>query len=280
MKKRALALFLCCILLALAVGCAKKEISEDPASAGAPAEEPAAEQAESYQWDDIRFEVKEVTEDLGDWGRQLVSPEGKYIMVVLQITDGKIECGRLEQIVMDQKCVLLQDREPATVVAQGIAIEDDKAVAIGTVNVFFDVPADFRAAAADVTILPAAEAAASGNAEAIALEEGASFEWQGRSVTVVKTDTGGFSNGMFVFQPEGMTDNDYCFDLYLDVDDELKDDEALRKALYEATLLVDADGNTYSPKSSLMPSEGADLVFMYVIPNDVPEDSLQLVPAN
>ncbi len=57
MKKRALALFLCCILLALAVGCAKKEISEDPASAGAPAEEPAAEQAESYQWDDIRFEV-------------------------------------------------------------------------------------------------------------------------------------------------------------------------------------------------------------------------------
>ena len=283
MKK--LLVIMLCLSLLLTVGCAAKtEIAEDPATvdeAAAPAEEaPAAAAKESYKWDDMRFELQEITEDLGTWGSQLVTPKGKYVMVVFKITDGKMECGRLEDLVMNQG-ILLKEYEPATVVAQGVAIEDNKAVAVGTIHVFFDVPADMEPKETDVRVLKSTEAeAASGGQQTIPLTEGSSFDWRGYHVTVVKTDTGGFSNGTFTFQPEGMTDNDYCFDLYLDVGDELKDNEELRKALYEAAILVDEDGKSYSPKSSLMPSEGADLVFMYAIPNSVPEETLKLAPTD
>ena len=57
--------------------------------------------------------------------------------------------------------------------------------------------------------------------ESFSLEEGAPFRWREYGGTIVKTDTGGISTGMFVLKPADMKDDEYCFDLYLEVDDEL-----------------------------------------------------------
>ena len=73
-----------------------------------------------------------------------------------------------------------------------------------------------------------------------------------------------------------MTDDEYCFDLYLNVDDELRENKDLKSAFYAATILVDAQGNQYSPQVSATPSEGADLLFLYAIPNGVAAEELQL----
>ena len=115
--------------------------------------------------------------------------------------------------------------------------------------------------------------------ESFPLEEGTPFRWREYGGTIVKTDTGGISTGMFVLKPADMSDDEYCFDLYLDVDDELMENEDLSKAFYEASVLTDAQGNRYSPRVSTRPSEGADFLFLYAVPNSVPETDLRLSPA-
>lgn len=115
--------------------------------------------------------------------------------------------------------------------------------------------------------------------ESFSLEEGAPFRWREYGGTIVKTDTGGISTGMFVLKPADMKDDEYCFDLYLEVDDELLDNEELAKAFYEAAVLTDEQGNRYPPRVSTRPSEGADYLFLYAVPNGVPENELRLAPA-
>ena len=124
---------------------------------------------------------------------------------------------------------------------------------------------------------PDAELSAGGQqTETVSLAEGTSFRWRDYGGSVVKTGTGGISSGMFVLKPADMTEDEYCFNLYLNVDSELLDNEDLKGAFYEASLLVDAQGNQYSPSVSARPSEGADLLFLYAIPNGVAADELQL----
>ena len=257
--------------------------SDAAAEEAAAPEETAAGLPQSYQWDDITFELREITEDVDSWGSQLKSPEGKYVMVDLAITDGKIECNRLKELVMTEQRVRLDDYDPATLISQGISIEDNAAYAVGSILVFFDVPSAFDTASACVTIIPdassapgAGTAAAGQQAGTVSLEPGTSFRWRDYDGSVVKTDIGGISSGPFVLKPADMTDDEYCFDLYLDVDDELRDDKDLKSAFYAASVLVDAQGNQYSPQVSAAPSEGADLLFLYAIPNGVAADELRL----
>ncbi len=283
------------LALLLLTGCGAGAPASETAAPSSPAdpgpaaeeaaapEETAAEFPQSYQWDDITFELREITEDVDNWGSQLKSPEGKYVMVNLAITDGKIECNRLKELVMTEQRVRLDDYDPATLISQGISIEDNAAYAIGSILVFFDVPSAFDTASAGATIIadaslaPDAGAAAAGQqADAVSLEPGTSFRWRDYGGSVVKTDIGGISSGPFVLKPADMTDDEYCFDLYLDVDDELRDDKDLKSAFYAASVLVDAQGNQYSPQVSAAPSEGADLLFLYAIPNGVAADELRL----
>ncbi len=283
------------LALLLLTGCGAGAPASETAAPSSPADPgPAAEEAaapeetaaglpQSYQWDDITFELREITEDVDNWGSQLKSPEGKYVMVDLAITDGKIECNRLKELVMTEQRVRLDDYDPATLISQGISIEDNAAYAVGSILVFFDVPSAFDTASAGVTIIPdassapdAGTAAAGQQAGTVSLDPGTSFRWRDYDGSVVKTDIGGISSGPFVLKPADMTDDEYCFDLYLDVDDELRDNKDLKSAFYAASVLVDAQGNQYSPQVSAAPSEGADLLFLYAIPNGVAADELRL----
>ena len=247
----------------------------------ASSEEPAPEPAKSYRWDDITFELNEITEDVSSWDSQVSPPKGKYVMVDLVIRDGKIGVNRLKDLIMTEQKVRLDNYDPTSIVFQGISIEDNSAYAVGNILVFFDVPTEFDTASASAAIIADASSepdngtSAGQQAGTVSLAEGTSFRWRDYGGSVVKTDTGGIG-GVIAFKPAGMTDDEYCFNLYLDVDDELLDNEHLKSAFYEASLLVDAQGNQYSPRICARPSEGADLLFLYAIPNSVATDELQL----
>ena len=114
----------------------------------------ATEASPTYTWDSVTFELTSVTEDLGDWGSQLVSPEGKWVMVVLTITDGEIEISALEDRIIDNSAVTLDGAIARTLTAQGVRISEDMtALAVGTINVFFDMPADLDITQAVVNIV-------------------------------------------------------------------------------------------------------------------------------
>ena len=114
----------------------------------------ATEASPTYTWDSVTFELTSVTEDLGDWGSQLVSPEGKWVMVVLTITDGEIEISALEDRIIDNSAVTLDGAVAKTLTAQGVRISEEMtALAVGTINVFFDMPADLDITQAMVNIV-------------------------------------------------------------------------------------------------------------------------------
>jgi hypothetical protein len=143
-----------------------------------------------------------------------------------------------------------------------------------------EAPAETSGPTAEPTPEPTPEPAPDEpQTESFSLEEGTPFRWREYGGTIVKTDTGGISTGMFVLKPADMKDDEYCFDLYLEVDDELLDNEELAKAFYEAAVLTDEQGNRYPPRVSTRPSEGADYLFLYAVPNSVPENELRLAPA-
>lgn len=114
----------------------------------------ATEASPTYTWDSVTFELTSITEDLGDWGSQLVSPEGKWVMVVLTITDGEIEISALEDRIIDNSAVTLDGAVAKTLTAQGVRISEEMtALAVGTINVFFDMPADLDITQAVVNIV-------------------------------------------------------------------------------------------------------------------------------
>jgi len=105
-----------------------------------------------FKWDTASFVLTEVTEDLGSEEAQLIKPEGKWVMAVFTITDGRIEVGRLEELLVNQGNIKLDDYAPATFSAQGISIDDNTAYAVGTIHAFFDVAADCDFNAADIAV--------------------------------------------------------------------------------------------------------------------------------
>ena len=114
----------------------------------------ATEASPTYTWDNVTFELTSITEDLGDWGSQLVSPEGKWVMVVLTITDGEIEISALEDRIIDNSAITLDGAAAKTLTAQGVRISEEmKALAVGTINVFFDMFADLDISQAAVNIV-------------------------------------------------------------------------------------------------------------------------------
>ncbi len=106
-----------------------------------------------YVWDGMTFELTEVTEELGMWKSQLSSPEGKWVLAVFTITGGEMEFKALEERIFAPDGIRMNNAEPKAITAQGVRITDDmKAVAVGTVNVFFDMPADLELGSVSVTV--------------------------------------------------------------------------------------------------------------------------------
>ena len=115
-------------------------------------EQPAASEA-VYTWEGMTFALTEVTEDIGEWKSQLKPADGKWAMAVFKITDGEMEVKALEERMVDQGSVLLSGAPARTLAAQGIRIgEDSKVYAVGSVNVFFDVPAELEVAQAEISV--------------------------------------------------------------------------------------------------------------------------------
>lgn len=111
-----------------------------------------------------------------------------------------------------------------------------------------------------------------------ALEEGTSFQWRDYDGSVARTDIGGITSGKFVLKPTGMTDDEYCLNLYILIDKEVCNNDELKDAFYAESVLVDRQGNTYAPRLNCTPTEDKDysFLFLYAIPNDVAENDLRL----
>lgn len=136
-------------------GVKKNETPPDTGGFGSPAlsQEPVGETAAGpFVWDSITFELTEVTEDLGEYAGQLEAPAGKYVLVVFTIADGQIAIGRLEELILTEQNITLAGHAPATIAAQGVAIENNLAYAVGTIDVFFDVPTELDAKNAEVIV--------------------------------------------------------------------------------------------------------------------------------
>ena len=115
----------------------------------------AAEEAPAgaYTWGDMTFELTEITEDLGEWGSQIGTPEGKWVMAVFTVTAGEMELSELEAKAVTGEGVLLDGTAAGALTAQGVRVSDDmKAYAMGVINVFFDVPADLDITQAELTV--------------------------------------------------------------------------------------------------------------------------------
>ena len=167
MKKTISALLTLALFLSVLSGCAKtspsnasfgnepsgtsETVDGEKASEGIPGEY-GEELGKEIKWDTVSFALTEITEDLGSEEAQLITPEGKWVMAVFTITDGRIEVGRLEELMVDQGYMKLGDSFPATFSAQGISIDDNMAYAVGTIHVFFDVGKDRDYSADDLVV--------------------------------------------------------------------------------------------------------------------------------
>ena len=75
-------------------------------------------------------------------------------MVVLTITDGEIEIRALEDPIIDNSAVTLDGTVARTLTVQGVRISEEMtALAVETINVFFDMPADLDISQAAVNIV-------------------------------------------------------------------------------------------------------------------------------
>ena len=104
-----------------------------------------------YHWDECDFTLFDINEDTSDFempGSTLVSPEGKYVVVVLKITEGEISISALSEKLHDGY-LTLNNGEYKTCIAKGIHIDDSTsedgkktAMAIGDIYCLFDVDKD------------------------------------------------------------------------------------------------------------------------------------------
>lgn len=131
------------LMAAMLIGCGKKVPTAD-----------------SFKMDEATVVLSEVTEDVTDWRSQLTTAKGKWVRVVLTITEGDIEFSRVKEMIITNKEVLLDDDEPETLIASGVTIKNTSsnnmssgtAYAVGTIHVFYDVNADFDVSKAKVTV--------------------------------------------------------------------------------------------------------------------------------
>lgn len=128
-----------------------------------------AEEAQVFDWGgqgNVRLtQVADYTDDMN----LMIdgSPEGKWVVVVLSILDGA-EMNPSKAFDYAKENVTLDDFPVFGLAGRGarVDMEAGTAVLVGDIVVFFDVPADYDASGAKVTVngieavIPAAEAAA------------------------------------------------------------------------------------------------------------------------
>ena len=128
----------------------KKTGAVTDAAAEAPTE-PDNGIGKTFTVDGAAIEVTGTTDDLSEalMQNEINQAQGKYVAVVLTITDGKLDAGKLAESVADVK---LDDYTNVNAIAKGVTIENDFAYAIGTIYVIYDVPEDYDLTAAAVTV--------------------------------------------------------------------------------------------------------------------------------
>ena len=136
-----------------------QESSSEDATKPADSSEPAAEESSEapaaqteYDWGEVKVTVTDVTEDVGMWSSTLSPASGKWVMVVLTISYGKMETGKLSDMILVDNLVTLKGVESGTLSQQGIEIVDDQAYAVGNINLFYDMPTDYVPNIADVEV--------------------------------------------------------------------------------------------------------------------------------
>lgn len=145
MLKKGTVLLLAALLLLLAAGCGQGK--EAPAGAtgtpaGAPTPAPTPTPA-IYSWGGATLAFQEMTDE-ADPGPGISAPSGKYVLVVLAVEEGKLDFTSVESE-YEQRFALDCGGEtyaPVAMESKGVEIDGDKAYGVGTVNFYFDVPAD------------------------------------------------------------------------------------------------------------------------------------------
>ena len=168
-----------------------------------PTEEAAAEK-QSYRWEDMTFELTDVNEDLTPWIGQLNDPEGKWVVVILTITEGKMESSHLNALLMDEGFVKLDGKIAGTVTQQGVEIDGDEVYAVGTIDLLFDMPADYTPSLADVEIqaeLPEVPAVPETEEETAAPAEAGTVD----GIEVISGEMARPGTGEMAYRPSGDT---------------------------------------------------------------------------
>ena len=183
-----------------------EEASDEAAEESA--EEPAQEAVEkqSYHWEDMTFELTEINEDVSQWNStQLKDPEGKWVVVILTITEGKMESGHLNDLLMNEGLVSLDGKIAGTIMQQGVEIVENDVYAVGTIDLLFDMPADYTPDLADVVIQAEVP---EGAAEPATAEEEAAGQAEVGTVDGIEVVSGEMARpgtGEMAYRPSGDT---------------------------------------------------------------------------
>jgi len=135
----------------LFVGCAQAGVmsSEDVESESA-----AVSMETIYEWKGIPLQYAGITDNVeAELGMQ--SPSGKYVVVSLAIVEGRIDFSEFMKD-EDVTCLLKcggNEYVPITVQAKGVSIEGEMLYAVGTLEIYFDLPADTDISAAEFTMV-------------------------------------------------------------------------------------------------------------------------------
>jgi len=136
-----------CLLFA---GCALGSSAESSAAVGIESNDAAT----TYKWNDIPLKYAGITDNV-EAEPGMLPASGKYVVVSLSIVEGRVDFSKFMQD-EDVKCLLKcggNEYIPITVQAKGINIEGEMLYAVGTLEIYFDVPADTDISAAEFTMV-------------------------------------------------------------------------------------------------------------------------------
>ena len=108
-------------------------------------------------WEDATLEVTDITDDLSELTTTDTNDaKGKYVTVVLTVTDGQFSAGTMTELA---ETVKLDDYTQTKTVATGIKIDGDfeNASIAGKVYILYDVPEDYSIEDGVVTVEGAEE---------------------------------------------------------------------------------------------------------------------------
>lgn len=145
------------MLLLILPGCAQKTATSgatEPSLDSVAAEPtPSAAANVTFSWQGVELSLDKITDEV-ELQPGFKAPAGKYVLAVLSIQSGKIDFAAFQDD-YKQACALecgSDSYAPASLEAKGVEIDGDKAYAVGTLNFYFDLPAETDISGAVFTI--------------------------------------------------------------------------------------------------------------------------------